>query len=130
MFGNLIQQHRRRHRLQHPGLPGAMQSSRVHGDQDVGWRLGALAQQPLDQLVGAAFDQVHLDTGELLELAVEFQIDVVVTVRVDVYRALARSLGGRGRGRSNQHGRCQQQPYQAIHHGVTFLNKVNESELT
>ena len=111
VLGNLRQQHRRGHRLQHSRLLGAVQTAGVHGHEDVGRRLGALAQEPFDQLVGAAFDQVHLDPGLLLEALVEFQVHVVVTMRVDVDLVLARGLGEHGGRRPNQYGGSQQQPH-------------------
>ena len=61
-----------------------MQAAGIDRQQHVGRGVFALADQALDQLVGAGLDHVHLDSGFLGELLEQHRVGIVVAMRIDV----------------------------------------------
>ena len=69
-----------------------LQASGIHGDQDVGWRVGTFVLDALQQFIFLAIQAIDLDAGLLGEVVVQRLIGLIVACRVDVeYR-----IGGMG----------------------------------
>jgi uncharacterized protein with von Willebrand factor type A (vWA) domain len=80
-------------------LHAALGSVLINRQQDIGRAVASLCLQPFNQLVILAFDDIHLNTGLLLERLEQLLVSVIMARRVYVHI----------RCRRGPHHSCQQQ---------------------